>query len=205
MVTGFASAPEINNVVDFDTRRYGADVKRVRLNIQDLIDDGKILVYQPAESQAHTVAGKALKTQFFQAIKERRDMERPAAYICDEYHRFASLEDNSNLDITRAYRCVVIGATQSIEAMRLGLGGNAAAASAIAAMLTNMPTKLVFRSNDTETFARIKFLIPGHPQNQAHILDVRPPSFLNAGESYFVIGKRWGRSQFQLTTGATEQ
>lgn len=206
VITEYAGSPEISQVVDFDLRRYGPSVERKRLNIVELIDSGKVLVYQPAASKAHDVAGRALKSQFFQAAMERKDMSRNVVYCCDEFQKYVTTDKDTGeanfLDRSRAYRVNALLASQSLAAIRAAMGATASSDSALTSMLANLTTKLIFRTTDPETVQKMEFFIPQHPHHGQHVLRVRPPSTLETGESYFVVGNRWGRSKYQFTHSA---
>ena len=111
--------------------------------LDQLIEDGKVLAFNmpagtnPALARA---AGVLLKNAWLQALLKRpAEMARypsryfrPAVFVCDEYHAFATVgEDDPSGDekafaLTRQCRCIPIVATQSVSSLRSVLRGHEA-------------------------------------------------------------------------------
>ena len=101
------------------------------------------------------------------------------------------------LDRSRAYRVVSVLATQCIPSILGVMDARYDKQSALASILANTPTKLMFRNTDPTTANQMKSFIPGSPSYGIHVLDARPPSTLRTGEYYYQIGNEWGRAQYQ--------
>ena len=193
---------EIKDLIDFSTR-LGLQKNRTT-SVKQIVNSGGVLLYQPASSLAHDVVGKAIKTLFLSAVLQRDDMLRPVGYLCDEAHRWMTSDrvtgEASFLDRSRAYRVVAVLASQSIPSILGAMDARYDKHSALASILANSPTKLMFRNTDPTTAHEMKSFIPGSPVSGIHILDARPPSTLRTGEYYYQMGNEWGRAQYQPFT-----
>ena len=183
------------------------------LRIEDVVNDGKVLIYSPKDNSFIIDAiGKLLKSRFFKATFTRKNKKRPVAYVCDEFQRFITGDPESGeqafLDRCRAYRGICVLATQSIASIQKALydtGENDNSAEAcISIILNNTGTKLFFRNTDSATQARIAGLIPKDTTScswkKSHIMDVRPITTLRVGECYYLLSNgKWGRTQISLT------
>lgn len=163
-------------------------------------DEGKIIVFQPGDTEAHTTIGRLLKGQFFHAVTHRNQMLRPQFYLVDEAQRFISQDaetgEHAFLDRSRAYRCVTILSTQSIAALVASVNQRS-----VQAVLSHCPTKVFLRNSDPATQDVLRGCVP-LPRNCSlpHITTVRPLSALRTGQAYYRLGNDWGISQYSLST-----
>jgi hypothetical protein len=177
-----------------------------------LMDDGVILAYAPPRpSMASDTLGRAIKRGFFHAALRTRDRSRGFVYCADEFQRVITADpttgEASFLDRARSYGVICILATQSEAALRYALGadGNPRGEAAVQVILSNVATRLCFRSTDPAIQGRLRALIPGHPTDPSrpHVLDVRPLSSLAAGELYWLSpAGEWGRGRIRLGPGS---
>ena len=199
VVEPFASE-DIDALIDLSVRRGNARAHTTSL--VDVIDRGQLLVFQPSSRASHDLAGKALKTLFFQTVIARRDMLRPIAYVCDEWQRFITVDpesgDHNFLDRCRAYRVTVVVASQSVAALQIAMGSGNTARDAVTSLLINLPTKVVFRTPCVQTVEAMKGYIPMDPGGDLHILQCRPPSNLMTGEYYYTNQEDWGRARHSM-------
>ena len=204
LITEAMGSPEIEQVVDFDTRFYRDGDERIHTDIQEAVNTGKVVVYQPANSHAHDVAARALKTLYFAGSLERsgENMCRSVAIVCDEAHRFLTYGRQTGeanmLSTCRGFRVNYVLATQAISSIRIALGESSLGAAEVQSILENTTSKWAFRTSDPTTAERLIHFIPKHPSNGQHILEARPLSTLETGESYFVCGNRYGRSKYRM-------
>lgn len=162
-----------------------------------LLDEGRILLCQPESSQTGDFCARAIKAAFFQACLYRSELRRPIFYVVDEFQRFVTVEGDSAemgfLDICRAYRVMVVLATQNYAGLLRRYGR----ASDLECLLLNLPTILVFRTRDdmarTHLYQALRPVDPHLP----HVLDVRPIPQLATGECYYVSPRGAGRAQMQ--------
>ena len=145
----------------------------------------------------------ALKQKFFESVFSRVDQRRPIGIVIDECQKFITNDSETGeqgfLDRCRAYRCLVVMATQSIASLRHALGSNNAAQTAVEIVTTNTPTKFVFRTTDAETVSWLKSQLPASCDADPHVIDVRKPSSLKPGEAYYFLSNgAWGRRQSRL-------
>lgn len=194
---------EVTDLVDFDL--FGTEGTADHLSIYGMVESGRVIVFSPPAigQDSITLVGKVLKTLFFQAVFTRRDKERPVAYICDEFHRFVTCDAESGeqnlLDRCRAYRCICILATQSVESVRYALTGQRNPDAAIGVMLNNIACKLFLRNSDLRTADLLYGLLPRAPGDGPHVVHVRPLTSLRPGEMYFLhADSTWGRAQVTL-------
>ena len=187
--------------------------KDTYISIKDAVEKGKILVYSPNTSSFISDAiGRLIKAQFFAATWDRKNKERPVAYVCDEFQRFITGDPESGeqsfLDRCRSYRAICVLATQSIASINKALHdtGESAVQDTVSIILNNTGTKLFFRNTDVDTQNRLKTLIPSNTLDNFHIGDVRPVSTLKVGECYYLlVDGRWGRGQVRLRSGSETQ
>lgn len=178
-------------------------------NVKDAMDCGGVIVYQPgnSETEADNAFGRVLKMLWFKSTFVRAARKRGVAYICDEYQRFATSDAESSeahyVDRCRAYRGIVVLASQSIASLRLQLHrmdksvSHAEASAALDVLLANCGNKYWFRSTDPDTIAYLRRAIP-HSGAQ-HVIDVRPPTTLRVGECYYLMADgSIGRRQIRL-------
>jgi hypothetical protein len=195
---------EVTALIDFDLFSSANDSNY--LSIYQMVENGKIILFSPASlaQESINLIGRVLKTLFFQAVFTRKDKERPVAYVCDEFHRFVTCDPESGeqnlLDRCRAYRCICILATQSVESIRYALTGQTSPDAAIGVMLNNIACKLFLRNSDPRTAELLQSLLPSPPNGGRHIIHVRPLTTLRPGEAYFLHADgTWGRKQAMLT------
>lgn len=197
---------DIEHLMDFSVRRNLK--KGRRTEVAELVESGRVIVFQPAQVATHDLVGAALKSLFFRTVMERQDMQRPMGYFCDEFQRFITADpetgEHTFLDRCRAYRVNCFLATQSMAALMAATGkGINGFSSSLDSILVNTPTKLCFRTTDMHAVATMKAFIPRDPQSEQHVLNFRPPSSLLVGEYYFAIGHQWGRTRYQLAAPTT--
>jgi hypothetical protein len=199
VVDGLGSE-DIERVIDLSVRK--GQPRKDRTDVAALIDRGAVMVLQPRQTKTHDLMGKALKSLFFRAVMERPDMERPIAYVCDEFQRYITCDEESGdhafLDRCRAYRCNAVLASQSMAALLAALGQGSHGNNSLDSLLVNTPTKVCFRTTDVDTVTSMKSFIPPDPRSGSHILNFRPPSSLKTGEYYFALQHTWGRTRYQL-------
>ena len=179
-------------------------------SVKEAMNMGMVTVYQPPgtiETSANNAFGRALKSIWFASTFSRSARERGVAYVCDEFQRFATSDPESSeanyVDRCRAYRGIVVLATQSIASLRLQLHradksvSHAEASATLDVLLANMGSKFWFRSTDPDTILYLRRAIP-HSGSQ-HVIDIRPPTTLNVGECYYLMANGTvGRRQIRL-------
>lgn len=174
-------------------------------DIAGLIESGKVIVFCPEPKEGHRIAAMALKQKYFESVFSRQDLRRPIGIVIDEAQKFITNDpetgEQSFLDRCRAYRCIVVMATQSISSLKYALGSNAAAESAIEIVLANTPTKFVMRTTDVDTVMWLKAQLPLSSDGDPHVIDVRRPNSLRPGEAYFLLADgTWGRKRANIVT-----
>ena len=184
---GYAAAREAGEVLDF-----ARAVSRA--------GDGPLVLFQPSLHGPDTLVAKALKAAFFEAVLNDPDRMRGgedlplAGYVCDEFHRFVTSDrvhgEQSFLDTCRSFGAFCVLACQSVagieHALAEGGGSWTRNEAAVAMLLTNTATKLVFRSTDPKTMEHLHALCPHHPGLDA-VTRVRPPTTLAPGECYALL------------------
>ena len=190
----------IENLVDFDVL---PDAYKPRTDISQQIDAGMVVLFCPDARQSHDMIACALKAKWYESVFARRGLARPVGVVIDEAHRFLTSDPETGeqdiLDRCRAYRCVVVLATQSVSSLLHRLGSGATAATAVDIIIANTPSKFFFRSTDEATMARLQALLPPPPTRGPHIVSARPPSGLQPGEAYYMHADgRWGRDRADL-------
>ena len=174
--------------------------------VDDAVENGVVMVFTPdLGSQGAEIAGRILKTKYFEAAFRRSNKERPLFYICDEFQRFITADPESGeqafLDRCRAYRVSCVLATQSLAAIKNRLSQNGTnrsgdVDSTLNILLGNTGSKLFFRSTERDTLDAVRRLMPQARANRPSAVDVRPPSRLRVGECYFVFADgRAGRGR----------
>ncbi|MCL1894882.1 MAG: type IV secretory system conjugative DNA transfer family protein, partial [Holophagaceae bacterium] len=177
------------------------------LDIEEMINQGKILIYSPNNNSFISDAiGRLIKGHFFAATFRRMNKTRPVAYVCDEFQRFITGDPESGeqsfLDRCRAYRGICVLATQSIASIKKALrdSGEIYPDDCISIILNNTGTKLFFRNTDVDTRDRLVKLIPENSVPLGpHILNARPIPTLKVGECYYLLSSgEWGRRQILI-------
>lgn len=205
-----SAEPLVNALANTDMARF-VDLDPIQTDhsihtdIPDLIENGKVVIFCPEPTECHRVAAMALKQKFFESVFSRLDQRRPVGIVIDECQKFITNDRESGeqgfLDRCRAYRCLVVMATQSISALKHAMGSNNAAQTAVDIVTANTPTKFVFRTTDAETVAWLKSQLPAPSDGDPHIIDVRRPATLQPGECYFLLTNgEWGRRRARLTS-----
>ena len=180
------------------------DVGQTALDISAAINTGKIILYTPPAHRSATedAFGKFLKTAFFRQSFAREDNRRAVAYICDEFQRYITVDDEtgeqSYADRIRAYRGICVFATQSIAAVHSAVqpANRAAAPGAhlgVDALLSTIGNKVFFRTTEMASMQLLRGLIPPPSiPGMPHVLDVYPTAALVPGEYYAVLADgRW--------------
>ena len=146
------------------TTRAPAEVGLTLRRLPDLstvIESGKVIALNMPAGASPALAravGVMLKNAWLQTLLKRPAAMkaqpgryfRPAVFICDEYHSFATVgEDNPSGDeksfaLTRQARCIPIVATQSISSLRAVLGGE----HAWRALLQTLRTRIFLSLSD---------------------------------------------------------
>ena len=176
---------------------------------------GTLVLFQPARDGLDNLVAIALKALFFEAVLDDPDRGRGGAdlplvgYVADEFHRFVTSDpmhgEQSFLDTCRSFGAFCVLACQSVASIEHALshraGGLERNRSAIDIMWNNTASKLVFRSTDPETAARVDGLSPYRP-DLARVVRVRPVSTLGPGECYAVLADgRFVRRQLEPFAG----
>lgn len=205
-----SAEPLINALANTDIARY-VDLDPIQTDhsihtdIPELIEHGKVVLFCPEPTEGHRVAAMALKQKFFESVFSRADQKRPIGIVIDECQKFITNDSETGeqgfLDRCRAYRCLVVMATQSISSLKHALGSNSAAQTAIEIVTANTPSKFILRTTDVETVAWLKSQLPVASDGDPHVIDVRRPASLKPGEAYFLLANgTWGRRRAHLTS-----
>jgi len=205
-----SAEPLINALANADIARY-VDLDPIQTDhsnhtdIPDLIEHGKVVLFCPEPTEGHRVAAMALKQKFFESVFSRADQKRPIGIVMDECQKFITNDSETGeqgfLDRCRAYRCLVVMATQSISSLKHALGSNSAAQTAIEIVTANTPSKFILRTTDVETVAWLKSQLPVASDGDPHVIDVRRPASLKPGEAYFLLANgTWGRRRAHLAS-----
>lgn len=170
------------------------------------LDAGGVVLYQPPSSmfKFDQLVGRTLKSACFRHAFARAG-KRPMAYVCDEFHRYVTADEDSGeqnfLDRCRAFGVSCILATQSIAALKSALlqrGHNSQEVEvAVQSILNNTATKYFLRTTDLDTRDHLRSMLPECPRaGMRHVIEVRPPVTLKTGEAYFFLPDGTsGRSQ----------
>ena len=194
--------PDIAHLMDLGVRR-GLPMG-LRTDIADLVATGKVILFQPRPLATYELVGRALKGLFFRAVTEREDMERGVGFVVDEFQRFISSDpetgEHAMLDRNRAYRMNAVLASQSYAALATAVAGDRHSGSALDSIMTNCPSKVLFRTPDMASVHAMQSVIPRDPFGDGHVLTFRPPSSLLVGEYYYTFQGKWGRTRYKLPT-----
>lgn len=194
------SAPEVGNIISTDL--YPQERKN-ECNVEELIESGKILILQPRASYFGDLVGRLVKSRFFSDVLTRRDMTTPVGYVADEFQRFITSDrdtgEQSFLDRCRAYRVNCVLATQSLASIEHALcnSGEVSPRLVVDILVANSPTKIIYRSVDSNTQEALRNWIPQPPQGRMHVVDVRPVSQLQVGSAYYMCNGEWGMYRYQ--------
>ena len=196
------SAPEVVDVININLFPH-TDSEDV--SIEDLIDQGRVILYQPTPSHFGDITARLMKSRFFADALARRDMRQPVGYVADEFQRFITADrdtgEQSFLDRCRAYRVNCVVATQSLSSLEHALvqGGERSPELAVEIIVANSPTKIVYRSMDVRTHNALKGWIPPAPEGRRHVVDVRPTAQLLTGSAYYLCDGTWGMYHYKKT------
>lgn len=163
-------------------------------------DAGPLVLFQPARDDSDALVAVALKALFFEAVLESPERARAGSalplvgYVADEAHRFLTSDpvhgEQSFLDTCRSFGAMCVLACQSVASFEHALahrgGSPAQNKSAVAMLWSNTASKLVFRTTDPQTAARVGALCPLRP-DIAGVTRVRPPGSLQTGECYALL------------------
>ncbi len=206
-VLGELASEELASLVSLNP--YEPPEPEYYLSISDVIESGDCVIYTPQDaSDVHTLIGKMLKAKFFEFTFKRHNRIRPFFYICDEFQRFITSDEQSGeqsfLDRCRAYRAVCILATQSISSLEYTIkrsdSDSDVAHAALAVMLNNTGNKLYFRNSDLATQEMLsKIIAAPFLSDRPSLTTVRPVSTLLPGECYYLTSDgQQGRGQIDL-------
>lgn len=188
-------APEVVGVIN--TNLF-PDTGGDDVSIEDLIDQGRVILYQPASTHFGDITARLVKSRFFSDALARRDMKQPVGYVADEFQRFITADrdtgEQSFMDRCRAYRVSCVVATQSLSSIEHALiqGGESSPRLAVEIIVANSPTKIIYRSIDSSTHNALKEWIPPAPEGRRHVVDIRPPAQLTTGSAYYLCNGAWG-------------
>jgi hypothetical protein len=200
------SSPEVCNVICTDLFPLASDNA---CSVDALLESGKVLVLQPKPSYFGDLVGRLVKSRFFADVLSRRDMTIPVAYVADEFQRFITSDrdtgDQSFLDRCRAYRVNCVLATQSLASIEHALSnsGEASPRLAVDILVANSPTKIIYRSVDSNTQDALRDWIPPAPPGRMHVVDVRPVSQLPVGTAYYMCNGEWGMYRYDKSAVRT--
>ncbi len=172
------------------------------LSISESMEKGACILFNPGaghKSSITDIVGRCVKSKFFEFSFKREDRTRPLVYLCDEFQRYVTGDEESGeqsfLDRCRAYRVICMLATQSLASLRYALSvadtesaGPEAMDASLQILLNNTGNKFFFRSTDLATQRWLKEVVPScHTGAKPHVLDVRPVSSLQVGECYTLL------------------
>jgi len=206
--------PDMANLIDLEpgTRQPQQGQNQndsLRFSLRGCLDNGGILLYQSGalEPRLDRWVGLVLKEMFSKYVQSRSDMTQPIVYVCDEFHRYVSLDQNHGdtlfLSFCRSYRVMTCLATQSVESLKLALSSQRQKGDYEAAtnsLLANIGTKIIMRSNDAATQQYAQSVYPfAQSWQRPHLLSARPLMTLKIGESYYICADgTHGREQINL-------
>jgi hypothetical protein len=177
-------------------------------SIEDLVDQGKVILFQPTPTHFGDITARLIKSRFFADALARRDMKQPVGYVADEFQRFITADrdtgEQSFMDRCRAYRVNCLLATQSLASIEHALiqSGESSPRLAVDIIVANSPTKIVYRSIDLSTQNSLKEWIPPAPDGRRHVVDVRPPAQLATGNAYYLFNGSWGMYRYEKAPSA---
>lgn len=193
------SSAEVTNVISTDL--YPSSCRHDSC-VEDLLDQGKVLLLQPKSSYFGDIVGRLVKSRFFADALTRQDMMRPIGYVADEFQRFITSDRDTGeqnfLDRCRAYRVNCVLATQSLSSIEHALtqSGESSPRLSVDIIVANSPTKVIYRSTDLTTQKSLREWIPPAPSGRSHVVDVRPVAQLPTGSAYFMFNGDWGMYRY---------
>jgi len=194
------SAAEVVNVVNTDlfAGNGGNDV-----SMEDLVDQGRVILCQPTLTHSGDIAGRLVKGRFFADVLSRRDMKQPVGYVCDEFQRYITSDrdtgEQSFMDRCRAYRVTCVVASQSLSAVEhaLVLTGERAPRLVVDIIIANSPTRIIYKTLDSSTQRSLRDWLPPAPEGRLHVVDIRPPALLMIGDAYYLCNGAWGMYHYE--------
>lgn len=191
------SNADLAQFVDLDILH--TDDNKPFTDLQQEMTNGRVILLCPEPTVGHRTAARAIKAKFYEAVFKRPDLQQPVFLVIDEAHTFLTESEATLLDRARAYRCVVVMATQSVSSLCHAMGSGYSATRAVDIILANSPTRFTFRSNDTSTANWLRTQLPPPAGDGPHILDVRPVAQLRPGEAYINLADgSWDRRRAAL-------
>lgn len=156
MLQDFGSE-ETRRFVNFDPTISSSESSHTSL--QSLLDSGAVVLHQPSNKglESDQRCCEVLRTMMIQYLKRRSDPMKVTGYICDEFNNYMSTNrDFGEVGLAswgRAFRCIAAYATQSTAALEVRVQelGDSSGEQALQALLTNLPNKIVFKSNEATT------------------------------------------------------
>ena len=199
---------EYESLIFLDPFECGIRHETSTVSIKDMILGKKIIVFSPDETMSGYVSdcvGMLTKSIYFkfaiETYQERLKTNIVVLYVCDEFQRFISCDEESGeqsfLDRCRAYNIACVLSTQSISSLRYALKikngvQNRAEEEAVNVISINTGNKLYFKSTDRATHEGLRSMYP-HPPIRTingttlpHLLDIRPLTSLAQGECYYI-------------------
>ena len=179
------------------------------LSVNDVVENGDMIIFQPEETPVHNFIGRALKAKFFESTFSRDSVLRPVVYICDEFHRFITTDKNSGeqnyLDRCRAFRGICILACQSLSSIKEATAKNDSQSYNVDIIKENTSSKFFFFSQDPMVKNHLLNTIPKPPLNGLpHVVEIKLPSMLSTGECYCQHANKWFLSKIQLDPNRLE-
>ena len=160
------------------------------------------------DNAAFDFVGKRLKSLFFKYSFERKDRSTRLFYICDEFHRFLTVDadtgEQNYLDRCRSFNVTCALATQSKQSLinAAEQQGQRGAATAIDILMSNTPNKYFFGTTDISTQELVDKLVPSPwISGVEKVSQTRPLSTMAVGECYhFNENGQWGIHRFDWNT-----
>lgn len=177
--------------------------------LYDKFREGYTVIYQtdPTENTSieQSLIGKFIKSIFYKYTFVRSDKNQLCAYVCDEFHRFITLDNETGehnfLDRCRSNKVICILASQSIEAIENNINTftNESVSQKVKVLLNNVGNKYFFRSSDIGTQQYIEAVVQTPPSGGPKVTNVRPLTVMETGQCYyFKANGDWGIKQFKL-------
>ena len=162
--------------------------------------EGCFYVFRPARDQRDALIAVSLKALYFESVLADPDRARGctdmpiALYVADEFQLFVTSGsthgEQSYFDTARSCRGACVVATPAVASlfhkMSEGAGGQRRDEAAVAVLLTNTATKMVFRTTDSASTLQLAAMAPER-RGLTDVVRARPPSSLAVGEAYCVL------------------
>lgn len=192
--------------------------KEVAVSVLEAMEEGKILLVgflDQKRMDAADAVGKVIKGMFFRFTFSRKDRERPLVYVCDEFQRFITGDEEtgeqSYIDRCRAMNVSCILATQSPNSLLYALktqAGSASPKDSFHIIFDNTGNKLFFKTDNTTVVDELqkRIPLPSRANSSRHVVEIRPPARLRLGECYALLaGGRWGIWKVDLGGGPKDR